>query len=152
MSMNDKKTILLIEEDFQEAKLACNACQKSNGHYEMIHVLNGEEALDYLHCRGIYTSRDREKEPSLILLNLDTPQLKALRTLKEIRTHKKTQSLPIVLLTKNQQDLDVAKAYEYGANSYIKKPRLLDDFVEVINGLTFYWFNLVTLPPIQKCP
>jgi two-component system, response regulator len=152
MTQQDLKVILMVEEDLQHATLACKACRKISGHYEMVHVFTGNEALDYLHCQGNYKDRDRNKEPSLILLSLAKPEHSALHILKEIRTHKKTKALPIVLFCTSPHEMYMAKAYEHGANSYLEKPRTFNEFVETIQGLTEYWFNLVTPPPVHKCP
>jgi CheY-like chemotaxis protein len=152
MTHQAPKIILLIEQKLKEAELARKACQSVEGNYELVHVREGVEALDYLHCRGQYEHRNRDKEPSLVLIDLGKPNSEGLITIREIRTHTKTHLLPVVLMASSQEELEIAKAYEYGANSYINKPRDFNEFVEILKGLIVYWFTIVKPPPLRKCP
>lgn len=146
------KIILLITHNPQEADLARKACKMSEQDYEIVHMINGHEALDYLHCRGQYKNRAREQEPDIVLIILDMPKMSGLQTIREVRTHSKTHALPIILMTSSDEEMEVAEAYEFGANSYINKPNTIDEFIAVIKGLTIYWFNIVTPPPAHHCP
>lgn len=152
MPESKSKVILLITENPQEADLAKEACQTMDQHYEIIDVPDCDEALDYLHCRGRYVNRERELEPDIVLIVLDMPKMNGLQTIREIRTHSKTQALPIILMTSSEEEMEIANAYEYGANSYINKPNTIDEFIAVIKGLAIYWFDIVTPPPVYHCP
>jgi DNA-binding response OmpR family regulator len=105
----------------------------------IIHVEDGEIALDYLYGRGIYADRIRYPMPHLMLLDLRLPKIDGLQVLKEVKSCQMMRRLPVVILTTSDAERDMAMAYEYHANSYVTKPVYFNDFSNLLKDLGFYW-------------
>jgi two-component system, response regulator len=99
---------------------------------------DGADALDFLFCRGAYSSRDREPPPDLALLDLKLPKVDGLEVIKAIKQDERTRSIPVIVLTSSREDPDIKSAYELGVNSYVVKPL---DFGAVAE-LGLYWLLL----------
>ena len=145
-----KKTILLAEDNADDVILTQRAFQKSNILNELIVVKDGQEALEYLFCKGKYKDREHKEFPELILLDLKMPRLDGLEVLREIRKNKSTKHLPIVVLTTSKEENDIITSYCLGANSYIIKPIDFDQFTEAVKQLGLYWLVL-NKPPHKSC-
>ncbi|NHJ48608.1 MAG: response regulator [Asgard group archaeon] len=147
-----KKIILLAEDNPDDVILTQRAFKKSNILNELVVVNNGQEALDYLFCKGEYKDRDVNEIPELILLDLKMPKIDGLGVLRQIRDNKKTKHLPVVILTTSKEDKDMIASYCLGANSYITKPVDFDQFVEAVKQLGLYWLVLNQRPrSIDSC-
>lgn len=103
------------------------------------HVHDGEEALDFLFCRGRYTPRSSEAPPRLIVLDIKLPKLSGLEVLEEIKRDPRTRAIPAVLLTSSRLAEDVVRGYQLGANSYVQKPVQFERFRHVVRQLGGYW-------------
>jgi len=138
------KTILLVEDDPDDAELAIMALSESRLVNEIKHVWDGEEALQFL--------RDESQQslPQLILLDLKLPKVSGLEVLKQIRSSPRTNRLPVVILTSSDEDQDIAACYDSGVNSYIRKPIDFDQFTECVKQLGLYWLVLNMRPPEKR--
>jgi len=146
-----RKVILLIEDNPDDVLLTQRAFNKSNILNELIVVNNGEEALDYLFCKGKYKDRDFNELPELILLDLKMPKMDGLDVLKRIREDNRVKHLPVVILTTSKEENDIIRSYCLGANSYITKPVDFDQFVEAVKQLGLYWLVLNQQPKTNCC-
>lgn len=135
-------TILLVEDNQDEAKLAIHALKKNKIAENIVVKSDGKEAIDYLFDEIM----DSSQLPSLIILDLSLPRLSGLEVLERIRNHEKTKCLPVVVLTKSDQSNDIKKSYELGINSYVFKPNDFKEFNQVIEQLGTYWSELNILP------
>src|SRR6185437_5615660 len=81
---------------------------------------DGEEALDFLFCRGAYSGRSPQQQPKLILLYLKLPKIDGLEVLREIRATPLTRAIPVVILTSSAEQRDIIETYKLGVNSYIQ--------------------------------
>ncbi len=146
--MNGSKQvdILLVEDNPNDAELAIRALKKSNLANTIVHVHDGEEALDYIFARGEYAGRNIEERPRLILLDLKLPKVDGLEVLKAVKTDIRAKLTPIVVLTTSKEERDVVESYQLGANSYIVKPVDFDKFLEAIRELGYYWLLLNEKP------
>ena len=140
-------TILLVEDNPEDEALTLRALKKNNIGNEIVVVRDGAEALDYLFCRNTFANRDPEALPALILLDIKLPKIDGLEVLRRVRAEKRTQSLPIVLLSSSNERKDVIEGYKGGANSYVRKPIDFAQFIEAIQQLGFYWLALNEAPP-----
>jgi len=140
------KKILLVEDNADDELLTLRALKKHNFANEVDVVRDGAEALDYIFCRGAYSSRDFLDTPQLVLLDINLPKLSGIEVLKEIRKDESLQSTPIVMLTTSKEETDMLKSYTNGANSYIQKPVDFKEFVEVVSQLGVYWLAINCLP------
>jgi CheY-like chemotaxis protein len=148
--MNRQIEILLVEDDPDDLELTRRALQEERV-CNMIHIArDGEEALDFLFCRGAFRDRDPKCQPKLILLDLKLPKVDGLEVLREIRRNPRTKILPVVILTSSKQESDMVQGYCLGVNSYIQKPVDFDQFRSTVKRLGYYW--LVVNEPAPEMP
>ena len=145
--VQDEVEILLIEDDPADAELALHALRNENlGN--RIHVLrDGEEALDFVFCRGAYSGRPANRTPKLILLDLKLPKVDGLEVLRQIKEHPRTRPIPVVILTSSREEQDLVRGYQLGVNSYIQKPVDFAQFRETVKRLGLYWLVVNQCPP-----
>jgi two-component system response regulator len=137
-----EQTILLVEDNPDDVKLTMRALRKNNILNEVVVAEDGEAALDYLLGTGVYKDRDLSLMPEVVLLDLNLPKIDGHEVLRRIRADSRTKLLPVVVLTTSSEDIDRVRSYEYGANSYIRKPVDFDQFSEAIRNLGLYWLIL----------
>jgi len=147
MVMVEPHSILLVEDNDDDAELTARAFGQANLANPLVHVSDGVEALDYLFGRGRYAERDTAILPVVVLLDLKLPRLDGIEVLKAIRGNEATCYLPVVMLTSSDHDRDRLAAYHHRANSYIKKPVDYDQFVEAARHLGLYWAVLNSPAP-----
>ena len=144
--LNDEVEILLIEDDPEDLDLTMRALSDAHVCNRIQVARDGEEALDFLFCRGPFGERDPDTHPKLILLDLKLPKVDGLEVLDQVKRHPRTRAIPIVILTSSKQEEDIVQGYKLGANSYIQKPVDFDQFQATIKNLGYYWL-LVNQPP-----
>lgn len=132
-------TILLVEDNPDHAELVIRNMEDFKVANRIIHVEDGEAALDYLYGRGQYTDRSLNPFPHLMLLDLRLPKLDGLQVLKDVKSSETMRALPVVVLTTSSAERDLAMAYEFHANSYLTKPVDFNDFSRMLGDLGFYW-------------
>jgi two-component system response regulator len=139
--------ILLVEDNEADAELALHALRKSKLANHIHRVQDGEEALDFLFCRGPYSARSFDNAPQLILLDLKLPKIDGLQVLQQIKTDARTRAIPVIILTSSKEERDMASGYQSGVNSYIQKPVNFADFQDVVRQLGMYWLLINSKPP-----
>lgn len=139
--------ILLVEDNITDAELAIRELKKHNMANNLVHLKNGEEALDFIFGTGKYTGiREMQYPPKVILLDIQMPKVNGIEVLQKLKTDPKTRAVPVVILTSSKEDPDIQKCYNLGANSYIVKPVNFDGFAQAIKNLGFYWLLLNQSP------
>jgi CheY-like chemotaxis protein len=139
-------TILLVEDNPDHAELVMRNMSDFQVANKIVHVEDGEAALDYLFGRGAYTDRKRFPLPHLMLLDLRLPKVDGLQVLKEVKNDPALRAVPVVILTTSDAERDMALAYEFHANSYLTKPVAFTDFSKLLADMGFYWLAW------NKCP
>jgi len=134
--------ILVVEDDPFDLQMTMRGFRKANLVNRIQVARDGEEALDFVFCRGPYAARCIEDQPKVILLDLKLPKLNGLEVLAQIRGHPATRAIPVVMLTSSQEQRDLVRSYELGVNSYIVKPVDFDKFVRAVEELGMYWLLL----------
>jgi CheY-like chemotaxis protein len=137
--------ILLVEDNPNDAELAIRALNNNNLANRIQWVKDGEEALDYIFYRGVYSNRKR-KLPRVVLLDLRLPKLDGIEVLTAIRNHQDTKNLPVVVLTSSKEERDLVETYKLGVNSFVAKPVAFDEFVKTVAELGLYWVLVNRLP------
>lgn len=138
----DNIEILFAEDSADDAMLTIRALTKSGFTNKLLHVKDGAEALDFIYCRGLYAGRNPNSHPKLFLLDLKMPKVSGMQVLEKIKSDPDFKSIPVVILTSSQEDPDIAKCYDLGANSYIVKPVDSNNFFNAIKEMGMYWMIL----------
>jgi two-component system, response regulator len=138
--------ILLIEDNLVDAALVMRALDTIRASSSIHHLEDGEQALDFLFCQGIYCDRTPNLRPSLVLLDLKLPKVDGFEVLRQLKSNPKTRSIPIVILSSSQEEQDVKSTCTLGANSYIVKPVDFQEFTQTIREVGLYWLQLNQAP------
>ncbi len=136
--MHNSKPILLIEDDRIDAMTVRRALKDLKVINQLVHVVNGEEALKYL-------QNESNKKPCVILLDLNLPKLNGLEFLKITKGDEELKKIPVVALTTSKEAPDIDASFKLGVAGYIVKPVDYEKFVEAIRVLELYW-TLSELP------
>ncbi|MCI0707965.1 MAG: response regulator [Ignavibacteriae bacterium] len=138
--------ILYVEDNPNDAELTIRALKKHNLANHLVHVMDGEEALDFIFAKGKFSDRKVENCPKVILLDLKLPKVDGMEVLRKVKEDGRTKKLPVVVLTSSKEEQDVVRSYELGVNSYIVKPVDFDKFTKAVADLGLYWL-LLNQPP-----
>jgi CheY-like chemotaxis protein len=136
----------MVEDDAKDVELSLTALEDYNLVNEVVVAHDGEEALDYLYCRGAYQTRGREN-PAVILLDLKLPKVDGLEVLKQIKSDEKLKLIPVVVLTSSKEEKDMVASYKLGVNAYVVKPVDFHEFVNAIKELGAFWAVINEPPP-----
>ena len=144
-----KTTILLAEDDENDVMLIKRAFSKSHVVNPIACVKNGEEAVAYLSGEGQFADRLRYPLPFMLLLDLKLPRLSGHEVLSWLRAQNGLRRLPVVVLTSSREPADINRAYELGANSYLVKPVVFEEFSALLKQLQVYWLMLSEHPELH---
>jgi CheY-like chemotaxis protein len=136
----------MVEDDPKDVELTLTALEEYNLANEVVVVGDGEEALDYLYCRGAFKNRIGEN-PAVVLLDLKLPKVDGLEVLQQIKTDEKMRLIPIVVLTSSHEEKDMVASYKLGVNAYVVKPVNFHEFVNAIRELGVFWAVINAPPP-----
>ena len=139
------RSILLVEDNADDAALTLRAFRKNNIQNEVRVAADGVEALALLHGAG--PDGRPHPPPAVVLLDLKLPKIDGLEVLRRIRADERTRLLPVVILTSSKEEADMIAGYRLGANSYVRKPVDFTDFLEATRQLGLYWLVLNEPPP-----
>jgi len=143
----DELDILLVEDNQDDMDLALHALRREKLANLIFVARDGEEALDFLFCRGAFAQRSFDHPPKLVLLDLKLPKVDGMEVLKQIKSDPRTKTIPIVIMTSSKEERDLVKGYDLGANSYIQKPVDFDQFRETVKSVGLYWLVINQPPP-----
>jgi CheY-like chemotaxis protein len=138
--------ILMVEDDPKDVELSLTALEDYNLANEVIVTRDGEQALDYLYCRGEYQDRPRGN-PAVMLLDLKLPKVDGLEVLKQIKSDGELRMIPVVVLTSSKEEKDMVASYQLGVNAYVVKPVDFHEFVNAIKELGVFWAVINEPPP-----
>ena len=141
-----KIDILLVEDNPDDADLTIRALKKNGLASSIIHLQDGEEALDFIFCKGAYSGRVFEEMPKLLILDLKMPKVDGIEVLRQVKSDSRTKVMPVVLFTSSNEERDITKSYQSGVNSYIVKPVEFESFVKVVSDVGLYWLSLNQIP------
>jgi two-component system response regulator len=127
--------ILLVEDNPDDVLFTIRAFEKNNMHNGVVVAGDGEQALEYL----LPASGEPGLSPSLVLLDVKLPKVDGLAVLRRIRSDPRTSTLPVVVLTTSSEERDIVESYRLGANSFVRKPVVFNEFLDATNVLGVYW-------------
>jgi len=138
--------ILLVEDDPRDTELTMTALEEYHLTNEVVVARDGEEALDYLYCRGKFQTRTCDN-PAVLLLDLKLPKIDGLEVLQQIKSDKNLKIIPVVVLTSSREESDMVASYKLGVNAYVVKPVDFHEFVNAIKELGVFWAIINEPPP-----
>ena len=137
-------TFLMADDDRDDRDLTLRAFQKARIRNDLRFVEDGVELIDYLRRRGPYADPKDSPRPHLILLDLNMPRKDGREALAEIKADPELRRIPVVVLTTSEEEADILKSYDLGANSFISKPVSFDSLMRLLQDLDHYWLEIVT--------
>ena len=144
--MNELGRILIVEDDPRDVELTLTALEEYNLANEVVVTRDGEEALDYLYCRGNFETRTGDN-PAVLLLDLKLPKVDGLEVLQQMKSDEKLRMIPVVVLTSSREERDMVASYKLGVNAYVVKPVDFHEFVNAIKELGIFWAIINEPPP-----
>lgn len=136
----------MVEDDPNDVELTLTALGEYNLANEVVVTRDGEEALDYLFCRGNFSTRTSDN-PAVLLLDLKLPKVDGLEVLQQIKADEKLRMIPVVVLTSSHEERDMVASYRLGVNAYVVKPVDFHEFVNAIKELGIFRAVINEPPP-----
>jgi two-component system, response regulator len=151
MKTQNEVEVLLVEDNARDAELTLRTLKRHHLANHIVHVKDGEEAIEWLFGTGRYQGRETAHRPRVVLLDLKLPKVSGLEVLQTIRADERTRTLPVVVLTSSREQQDVIDGYALGVNSYIVKPVEFESFSRALVELGHFWL-LVNQSPSFPSP
>jgi CheY-like chemotaxis protein len=149
--VNSNETdILLVEDSPDDAELAIHALRNEHLANSIFTARDGEEALDFIFCRGAFAQRSFDCPPKLILLDLKLPKVDGIEVLKQIKNDSRTRTIPVVIMTSSREERDLVRSYDLGVNSYIQKPVDFEHFRQRVKTAGLYWLVVNQTPTLNQ--
>ncbi len=137
--------VLLVEDNVAHAELIMMAVSAIEPAVKMIHVIDGEAALEYI-AAALELNGGEERLPSLVLLDLQLPKIDGLEVLQRLKGSQKTRWIPVVILTTSEAESDLHRAYDQHANGYLVKSTNCEEFSNMMRAMGDYWLGHNCLP------
>ena len=140
--------ILLVEDDADDATLTLRALKQRQAGGRVFHVVDGDEALEFIFATNASGQWDPASAPRLILLDLRLRKVSGLEVLRELKAQDRTKVIPVVVLTSSREEIKTVESYKLGVNSYVIKPADSKQFAQIIGDIGYYWLT-VNEPPYR---
>jgi CheY-like chemotaxis protein len=137
-------TIVMVEDDEGHARLIEKNVRRAGVNNEIIPFTDGNSALDFL----LGTDRTGEGSKNrylLVLLDLNLPDMSGIDILEKLKSNPHTKRLPVVILTTTDDESEIQRCYDLGANVYITKPVEYESFANAIRQLGLF-FSVMQIP------
>jgi two-component system, response regulator len=145
--MQTEAEIILVEDNVSDADLIMRSLKKNNFANSILHLQDGQEALDYF-FGSIETEKKNKTFPKVILLDLKMPKVNGIEVLERLKKSELTRHIPVIIMSSSKEDSDLEKCYQFGTNSYVVKPVAFDDFIKAVSQVGLYW--LLINEPLKK--
>jgi two-component system, chemotaxis family, response regulator Rcp1 len=139
--------VLLVEDSPGDVRLTQEAFHEANGAIQLHVATDGVEAMAFLRRSGAHAGCPR---PDLILLDLNLPRMDGREVLAHIKEDADLKTIPTVILTTSDAEIDIVKSYQLQANCYLSKPVQLEAFEVLVKSINEFWLTAVKLPPHQS--
>jgi two-component system response regulator len=137
--------IIVAEDDDDDYFFIEKSFRKAHCNNALTRARDGEELMallqDRLSGKGMGTPHS-----FIVLLDLNMPKKDGREALREMRSHPLLRRVPVIVLTTSQSDEDIIKSYDLGVNCFLRKPASFDSFVEIMDRMNKFWFELVEIP------
>ena len=143
---NQEIQILLVEDNKSDAALTIRALKKHNLANNLIHLIDGAQAIDFIFCKGEYSDRNPDIKPKVIFLDIKMPKVNGLEVLRILKADENTKMIPVVMMTSSKEEKDIIESHKLGVNSYVVKPLGFENFSKTIAELGFYWLAVNNAP------
>ncbi len=144
--MNSEYDIVIIEDNPNDSELMIRSLKKHHFINSFKLLEDGQDAMDFIFCKGKFADRNPAIKPLVIFLDLKLPKIGGLEILKSIKSNEHTKNIPVVIITSSKEDPDIEAAYNYGVNSYVVKPVDFQKFIETMRNLGMYWMLINEKP------
>jgi len=134
--------ILVVDDSKDDVFLLRRAFKRAGLAPPLIHVRDGEEAVDYLRGENRFTDRIRYPLPGLMLLDIKMPKLNGFDVLEWLHTRTELSNVSVVMLSSSFQSEDIEKAKVLGAKDYFTKPTEAEGFDEIVQTIASKWLPL----------
>ena len=145
--MLNQVEVLLVEDNMHDAEMTIRSLKKVNLANNLVHVKDGEEALDFIFARGKFADREAIQFPKVILLDIKMPKVDGIEVLKQLKSNESSKAIPVVIMTSSREEQDIINSYQLGVNSYVVKPVDFEGFARAVSQLGLYWL-LTNQPPL----
>ena len=144
---------MIVEDDPNDVELTLTALSEYNLANEVVITRDGQQALDYLYCRGEFAGRP-DDNPAVMLLDLKLPKVDGLEVLQRVKSDARLKLIPVVVLTSSHEEKDMMRSYSLGVNAYVVKPVDFHEFVNAVKELGAFWAIVNQPPPgsVKKSP
>jgi two-component system, chemotaxis family, response regulator Rcp1 len=141
--------ILLVEDSPGDVRLTREAFREANSSTHLHVAVDGVAAMAFLRHEGVH---DHSPRPDLILLDLNLPKMDGREVLALIKKDESLKTIPTVILTTSEAEIDILKSYQLQANCYLSKPVQLDVFESLVKSINDFWLKTVKLPQQKQSP
>lgn len=135
--------VLLVEDSPGDVRLTQEAFRDANVTIKLHVATDGIEAMAFLKRKGAHADAPR---PDLILLDLNLPKMDGREVLALVKEDEDLKTIPTVILTTSEAEVDIVKSYQLQANCYLSKPVQLDEFEGLVRSINDFWLTRVKLP------
>ena len=140
-----EEIFILIAEDDADDRFLLQSAFHENGFRDTLHfVENGVEVLEYL--SRLTAGTDEVRTPRFILLDLNMPKKDGREVLKEIKQNVALKNIPVIIFSTTNNEQEMKRCYELGANSYITKPNSYENLIKTVAAFRSYWIHKVSMP------
>ena len=147
--MERELEILLVDDNASDVELTIHALRRDKLANDIHVAHDGQEALEFIFCRGPHSSRSFSRPPAVVLLDLKMPKVDGLEVLRAIRGDERTRAIPVVILTSSAEQRDLIEGYRLGVNAYIQKPVDFDQFRAAVRSIGMFWLTINQPPPAE---
>lgn len=145
----NKPVVLLVEDDIFDVQLIQSALGRTPGEINLIHVADGDQAIDYLTGATPFDDREKYPVPITMILDIKLPKRSGLEVLAWLRNQSgPIKRLPTLMLTSSKHQVDVNKAFEEGANAYLAKPESIRELSTLLGEFKNFWLKRIEFPEV----
>jgi two-component system, response regulator len=134
--------ILLVEDEANDAELVLAALKRRDIPGDVVHLTDGDQFVDSIFYASLYSSWHDIKIPKVILLDLKLKTVNGLDVLRLLKADARARTIPVVVFTGSEKEIEMVESYRLGVNSFVIKPTDSEKFMEIVGDIGHYWLNI----------